>query len=360
MRGYIATALLLQAVATNAVAQTSVQIFGSVDNGITYVNNYGGSSKVMLQDGMNKSNSLGFIGSEDLGGGKSAIFKLENGFSLNNGAMGQGGLMFGKQAWVGLADRDTGQIMLGRQYDYTVLLEQYLPCLNCGLYGVQNADFDRVSGERLNNTVSVRSANFAGFTLSGMYAFGQNSGAFSTNLGRAISAAVQYTNGPFTMGAVYTDINRAPIFAGLAGAPEVLGVAITSPAQTLYADNQRIFGIGAAYRFANARLAALYTNTRMTLGARSDTDQVLHVGIDYSLRSNLNLMGKVSADRFAGSRWYSVNAGVDYLLSKRTDVYVDLGAQRATGAGTVASIALTAPSSTNTQFVSRVGIRHLF
>ncbi|KXU83843.1 hypothetical protein CI15_25230 [Paraburkholderia monticola] len=344
---------------STAWAQSSVTLFGSVDNGLTYVNNYGGHSLVEMQDGVNKSNSLGFTGSEDLGGGMHAFFKLENGFSLNTGALGQGGLLFGKQAYLGLGDDSIGEVTMGRQYDYTVLLEHYLPCLNCGLFGVQNADLDRVSGERLNNTVQFNSATFGGFKGGVMYSFGQNLGAQSTNLGRAISANLQYAYGGFSAGAVLTDIDKAAVFAGLTGAPTVLGVVVT-PTTALVVDNQRILGFGATYVYGAWSAAALYTNTRLKLAGNTATNQILHVGGNWHIWPDLVLTGKVSFDHFESSRWYTATASIDYLLSKRTDVYVDLDAQKASGPGTVASIALTAPSSTDRQFVSRVGIRHLF
>jgi outer membrane protein OmpU len=359
VRRQIAASLLLSGIAHGALAQSSVTLFGSIDNGLTYVNNYGGHSLVKMQDGVNKANALGFLGSEDLGGGMRAFFKLENGFSANTGALGQGGLMFGKQAYVGLGQRSVGELSMGRQYDFTVLLEHYLPCLNCGLYGVQNADFDRVSGERLNNAVQYVTPTVAGFKAGAMYAFGQNAGALSTNMGRALSANVQYNYGPFSAAVVYTDINKAPTFAGLLGTPTVLGVRV-NPAVPLVVDNQRILGIGATWAFGKGDAAAIYTNTRLQLAGRASTDQVLHVGGDWYVLPSLVLAAKISFDRFEASRWYTATAGIDYLLSKRTDVYIDLDAQKASGPGTVASIALTAPSSTEHQFVSRVGIRHLF
>ncbi|SAK84555.1 porin [Caballeronia fortuita] len=359
MRRPIAALLLLAGITHQVYAQSTVTLFGSIDNGITYVNNYGGHSVVKMQDGVNKANALGFLGSEDLGGGMRAFFKLENGFNANTGALGQGGLMFGKQAYVGLGHRTFGEITLGRQYDFTVLLERYLPCLNCGLYGVQNADFDRVSGERLNNAVQYSTPVVAGFKAGAMYAFGQNAGASSTNLGRAISANVQYTYGPFSAAVVLTDINQAPTFAGLLGTPTVLGQRV-APTALFVVDKQRILGIGASYAFASVTALALYTNTRLELAGRSSTDQVLHIGGDWHVRPDLVLAAKLSFDRFEDSRWYTATAGLDYLLSKRTDVYIDLDAQKASSPGTVASIALTAPSSTSRQFVSRIGVRHLF
>lgn len=352
--------LILQSIGTGAFAQSSVTIYGSVDNGITYINNVGGKSAVKMQDGINKANALGFTGSEDLGGGLHSVFKLENGFSLNSGAMGQG-LIFGKQAYVGLGKTGVGDVYLGRQYDYTLQLERYMvPYLNTGIMLFENADLDRASGERLNNAVQFNSASFGGLSFGAMYAFGQNAGTSSTNVGRAYSANLQYSYGPFTAGLVVTDINKVQILAGATGAPELLGQRLT-PTTVLLVDNQRILGAAGMYTFGNWRASAIYTNTKLELNGQSATDQVVHLGGDYRPQPDVDLSAHVSYDKLESSHWYTVNLAADYLLSKRTDVYLELAGQKAGGTnGTVASIAAMGRSSTDKQFVSRVGLRHFF
>lgn len=358
-RHHLATMLMLQSVGISAFAQSSVTIYGSVDNGITYVNNVGGRSVVKMQDGINKANALGFVGKEDLGGGLHALFKLENGFSLNNGALGQG-LIFGKQAYVGLGKSDIGDILLGRQYDYTLQLERYMPYLNCGIMVFENADLDRASGERLNNAVQFNSRSFGGVTFGAMYAFGQNAGTASTNEGRAYSGNVQYNYGQFSAALVLTDINKVPVLAGATGAPTLLGQRLT-PSTVFLVDNQRILGAAGMYTFGKWRASAIYTNTRLQLNGNSATDHLIHVGGDYRPKPDIDLAAKVSYDKLGDSHWVSVAASADYALSKRTDMYVELVGQKAGGAaGTVASIAVMGPSSTNSQFVSRVGLRHFF
>jgi outer membrane protein OmpU len=87
----------------------------------------------------------------------------------------------------------------------------------------------------------------------------------------------------------------------------------------------------------------------------------VHLGGDYRPKPDIDLSAKVSYDKLDDSHWYSVNLAAAYLLSKRTDIYVELAGQKAGGAtGTVASIAAMGTSSTNKQFVSRVGLRHFF
>src|SRR6478735_3149745 len=80
-------------------AQTNIVIYGVVDANITYENNGGPAGSVVRLDSGGQSGSrLGFRGTEDLGGGLSASFMLENGYNVDNGTLGQGGLLFGRQA----------------------------------------------------------------------------------------------------------------------------------------------------------------------------------------------------------------------------------------------------------------------
>jgi len=57
------------------------------------------------------------VTSEDLGGGLRAVYQLENGFSVDDGTLGQGGRIFGRWAWAGLAG-SWGEVRLGRQWAY--------------------------------------------------------------------------------------------------------------------------------------------------------------------------------------------------------------------------------------------------
>jgi outer membrane protein OmpU len=352
-------AVLLQALSVGAYAQSSVTMYGSIDNGLTYVNNVAGKSVFMEQGGISRANAFGVTGKEDLGGGLAALFKLENGFSTTTGALGQGGLLFGKQAYVGMRDESVGELTFGRHYDFTVLLEPYMPCIDCGIYSVENADLDRISGERLNNSVRFQSATFGGVSFGAMYAFGQYAGPLTMNAGRAYSGFAQYKNGPFSAMAVVTDINGAPIGAGQLGAGTVLGMPVR-PNTALIVDNQRIAALGASYKLGAWTPSLTYSNTQLKNGGVASTDQLLRLGTTFSLTPATLLSAQVSADRFEQSRWYTLNLGFDYLFSHSTDVYVDLAAQKATGPETSASIFLAGTASSSSQFLSRIGIKHLF
>jgi predicted porin len=111
---------MTSAFATSAFAQNSVTLYGVIDEGIDFTNNVGGSHVYELTSGYAQGSRWGLKGSEDLGGGLKTIFQIESGFNVNTGKLAQGGLGFGRQAYVGLESEQYGTVTFGRQYDSVV------------------------------------------------------------------------------------------------------------------------------------------------------------------------------------------------------------------------------------------------
>ena len=98
-------ALAVSAIAAGAAsAQTAnVTLYGVVDTYLANIrSNNGGKSVTVLDAGGLSGSRWGLRGSESLGGGLNAVFTLENGFDSSNAGLGQGGRLFGRQAYVGL------------------------------------------------------------------------------------------------------------------------------------------------------------------------------------------------------------------------------------------------------------------
>ncbi|WP_408457339.1 porin [Paraburkholderia fungorum] len=109
----------LSIVAGVAHAQSSVTLYGSIGEGFEYISNLGGHADYALVSGTQQlGNRWGLKGTEDLGGGLSAVFQLENGFSVNNGSALPNGQMFGRQAYVGLASNDMGALTFGQSAQF--------------------------------------------------------------------------------------------------------------------------------------------------------------------------------------------------------------------------------------------------
>ena len=169
--------------ASPVMAQSSVTLYGLVSEGLTWVNNEEGSHNYKLLSGSNQNNRLGFKIGEDIGGGTKAIAQLENGFDMVNGELGQGGRMFGRQAFVGLSNNTMGTFTAGRQYDmFWDYLTAYSAGVAIGGLLATPGDADNLMGSwRYSNSVKYASPTIGGFDFEGMYAFSNASGEFTVN-----------------------------------------------------------------------------------------------------------------------------------------------------------------------------------
>ena len=390
MKGSILLIAALGPVESAAQAQSSVTLYGLIDAGISYVNNSktatGGSGKLFkVDDGVALANRWGLRGTEDLGGGLKAIFVLENGYSVANGRLGQGGALFGRQAYVGLTKGGIGSFTLGRQYAFSTdyLGKDYSTggLTVAGNYGYHVNDVDQLLLGRINNAVKFVSSNFAGLEFGALYGFSNQAGAFAGAPGtgpavtggssRAYSFGVNYAAGPFGIGAAYTDIRfpdqSIPAFATL--------LANVDPAgQGGQIRDLRTYGIGVRYHFGGATLWALWTNTRFeALTGAATTYSAYDTGGKYAFTSALT--GSLSytytqlTNSFSG-HWNQIIASLDYAFSRRTDVYLLGVYQKASGnnggtplqaqIGTSTSFLNTSGSGSSTQVAARVGIYHRF
>lgn len=366
----------ITALSLSANAQSSVTIYGIIDAGITYIDNQGGGKQYKFADGVNYGNRLGFRGAEDLGGGLRALFNLEMGFNLRNGTLGQGGRGFGRQSWVGLESASLGTVTMGRQYDF---VRDYLTQFNYGgfasVYAGHQGDYDRISGQQMDNTVKYVSPNFGGFTVGGMFAFGEQVDNF--NRGSKFSLGSGYKNGPLSVGAAYVRINDTAVypyaqtgvysFMGLPSAaqgPTPNGVIdyypVTSAGFTV--DKQEIAGIGISYNFEKFLLAANTTATKFTKGDNSTTQHVYELGGLYFLGGPWALVGGYQHVTMADDKWNQYTGAVRYSLSKRTTLYASASYLRASsnvdasqGAGFY-----TLPSNDDSQTTYRVALVHTF
>lgn len=101
------TAAVAGLAATGAQAQTSaVTLYGLIDTTISTVSNTNaaGARTTGFQVPWFSGSRWGLTGKEDLGGGTSAIFKLESEFETPTGNMDTPGVLFNRDAWVGLSN----------------------------------------------------------------------------------------------------------------------------------------------------------------------------------------------------------------------------------------------------------------
>ncbi|HSI56742.1 MAG TPA: porin [Ideonella sp.] len=95
-------------------ASSSVTVYGLMDACLARAD-LGNSTNKAVNSGCLYGSRLGFRGTEDLGDGHRAYFVLESGFTIDSGALAQGGRIFGRKALLGLAG-PWGGVDVGRDY----------------------------------------------------------------------------------------------------------------------------------------------------------------------------------------------------------------------------------------------------
>lgn len=320
-----------------AQAQSNVTIYGMEDSYIE-LGNDGKSNIARLQSGGVSGSRLGFMGSEDLGGGLRSVFQMEAGFNNDDGSSGQGGIFFGRQAYVGLKSNDYGLLSMGRQYAaFNSNLIVY--GLGGGLaWGNASNYFIDLSILRVNNSVAYSSPNVGGFTFAGTYGFGENAG--DTRLNSTRSVGTQYTNGDFSAGLSY--LNRG----------------------TTAVNDERFILFGASYDFKIAKAGLLYQTRRDGIGAVENNFAELGVQIPLERSALLVDYGFFQNKDVANANAKVVSLRYDYYLSKRTMLYTGIAkmwneAKGTHGINGNTSVAFTvAPGEDPRSIV--FGMRHTF
>lgn len=301
--------LLGLALAGMAWGQSSVTLYGVIDIAARYDNNADGNghSRTSLSPGATGSSRLGFKGSEDMGGGLKANFKLENGFNADTGDLADSSRFFNREAWVGLSG-SYGEVRLGRQY--TVMFEHYNDY--DPMYGISNvsesvpflaysAGTDPV---HIDNAVRYgKSVGPVSFALTA--ASGEVPG--SSRKGWYTGATLKYAIGPNGISGYFEQ--RDPNTAATDGEPKkrvwgVGGSYMVGPV-ILYANYQRhnaLFAIPGEVKGNLYSLGAVYPVGQWTFLAAAYRDEQKN---DSGLAAKRNTL--------ALSAYYS--------LSKRTAVY---------------------------------------
>ncbi len=329
---------ILGAFAGVAQAQTQVTIYGIADVGIAYdkgANPAGSTTK--LVSGQQNGSRLGFMGTEDLGGGLKANFKLENGFNIDDGTQGQGGRLFGRAAYVGLSG-NFGAVNAGRQdtpiYNTLDALDPFGANLGAD---ITKSFFS--AGLRTDNTIkySTPDSLLNGVKATLAYTFGEAAGNSSS--GRQIGFSSSYNAGPLMVALAYHDVNNE---------------TTTAPA----AANTKATLLGATYNFGVAKLHAAYDWEKVAVGATADKDRNHYmVGVS----APVGAQGTVLADYIRRSDdGVNMNAkqwaiGYTHALSKRTGLYTSYTRTVNDSAST-----LNVANAGDTDKLFLVGLRHKF
>jgi general bacterial porin, GBP family len=375
---FLFAAAVLSTFSINVAAQSSTTLFGLVDLGVESAN-AGTGSIVRVQSGQWFGSRLGVRGSEDLGGGLSAVYVAEigitadtggsTGFGTNATAAGTTGILFDRQVFVGLNSSNLGRLTFGRQYSLTDSVKGTVEPFTNGT-AADTSPIRALNPSRSDNAIIYQTPSFGGLTAGVLYSTGTeslDSATTSEKAGRESSVMLAYANGPLYIGAAYDNLY----------ARDALTANRTEVQQI------KSWIVGATYDFkvvklhtwVNGQEADAVGTSTDALAERDTFAYAVGVTVPIGTASNFRVAyaardDKTTPDRDA-SKW---GIGYFYDLSKRTTLYtaysvltnedrftgagVADGAGITLGSGAAAGIALQDRNSDPRSF--NLGIRHSF
>jgi len=347
--------------AGGAQAQSQVTVYGIVDVALAHMNNADASGHSVTREPSltgGLPSRIGFRGSEDLGGGLSAVFNLESGFNPDVGVLGQGGRLFGRQAWVGLRG-SWGTLQLGRILNMTYFATMKSDVLGPNLFSINSIDL-YLPNARSDNAIGYL-GNFNGLTVGATWSFG-----------RDVSAA----GGPSATGCageVPGNARACRQFTGLLGY-DTNTWGINATYDRLYGNTGAAGGLTSSENYDRR----ITTNGYAMVGAvkvgagvidrRTDAvsgvtrSDLVYLGASIPVAPRLTLDAQVARRDVKGSPDDTnlAVARLTYALSVRSAVYAGVGRMDNHGAAAIALDAggTTAPGRTQSGVMA--GLRHIF
>ena len=308
-------------VSAPAFAQSNVTIYGVADAGLAWGEHGDNFSGVL--SGVLSGSRLGFRGTEDLGNGLKAVFTLEQGFDIGDGAENDSSKAFQRQAFVGLAG-GFGAVTLGRQYapgfdfQYDALASAIISPQAIlsgkafgGAFGEKGLTINPGTPARWDNSLAYN-GSFGAIRARAIYSFGgKETGNDVTGVDAdsddMMGVGLEYANGPLKVGGVYHFLKDAE---GIAGET----------------DDQQEWLLGASYNFGMLTLAGSYQqgkNVEYVDGLDVDLWQ-LGVIVPVGAAGNVHLAyGEAEYDAEGDdAKSKSITLAYTHALSKRTTAYV--------------------------------------
>jgi len=327
----------LSAIAGAAQAQSSVTVYGVIDEGfvssnVRLANAPGGtingvpaggvvnSTNSAIASGAESTGRLGFKGNEDIGGGLSAFFTYEMKLDPNQATLPSTTQDTDRQAFVGLKKSGLGQFALGTQY--TPIFNAVAatdPGMTNNMMG--NVIYDKVTGNTSPNlAVSANQANAntyvpasANYAYSGM----QNNTAFTVRATNMISAATDTFAG-FQGNAMYViknqNTNSTPVTTGNGGYTTGTGTT-----------NSTAWGLGVNYTWTKLLVTANYQNftdkSAYTLNAANQYTAGGTVQNGYGGQNGVGTNDRDNQQYYAATYDFGIlKAYVQYINRKTMDV----------------------------------------
>jgi predicted porin len=370
MKKILAIAIASAFAAPAFAATSNVDVYGVMNIGVFSVNSdrAGDDRSTSVSS---QSSRIGFKGSEDVGGGLSAIWQIESSLNAEEGS----GTWAGRNTFVGLkggfgtvllGKHDSPMKMLGRKVDN--FGDTYADSRN--LLGAVATTGGSAFDLRPDNVIAYVSPNFSGLTVTAAYVtdHGVNgalatfpacssvvkSGTTATGLDcndrDAYSLSGDYTNGPLMLGLGYERQNTLATAGNLSV-------------------DRSMWRLVGGYSFGDLKLGAQYergsADTQLAVADRNGWGLFANYAMgNIVLKANYLSVGDYKGVNDSGANQYTL--GADYNLSKRTTAYAQYAkikndTNAAFDIGRAQGITdMTNTLNGNDPSVFGVGIRHAF
>lgn len=333
-----------------AATAANVTLYGLVDEALQYKYEKVGDEKADtygLKAGASAGNRFGLKGTEELGNGYTVGFVLENGFTADDGKLGQGSRLFGRAATAyvtgpfgTLAAGHDGALASGLGtvsyiYQYAALGTGWGDVV--GSQGLYNFSYK----DRADNAVTYVSPDLGGLKLYAQYSFeanGQEKASANDN-NRYAALGAQYIAGAFSTGLVVDMIKPAEGDADVKdpfhvsygasydfGAAKVYGMAqwgkhMTDVGYKLFEYQDKSTDDKKSGLFGDVEGWNLSLGVSAPLGGGTAYAQVNYV--DVKSKADAVLGSTVTKEVAEGTKYkgYGLGLAYSYPLSKRTAVF---------------------------------------
>ncbi|WP_027013795.1 porin [Comamonas composti] len=290
-------------------AQNSVTVYGRVVSGVAYQSNiYDLTTQTSGNAWRTAGNEWGtsfwgFKGNEDLGGGLSALFQLEGGFALPDGA--SSGLSFGRRATVGFKG-GFGTIKLGREIPVSDAIWALDPSGQQTMGSATLVNGRNWQGH--SNMIYYETPSFGGFSGFALTSLGEQAGSFSAL--RKDAVVLAYTSPSMEFRVIYDSVRDA-----------------NGGYSTLYTASKHL-ALGGSAQLGPAKLFAAYETLSASEAQSGPTKATQYwLGARYQPTSPLTLVAaayRTTLNNDGGSANLFL-LGSEYSLSKRTVLYASVG-----------------------------------
>jgi predicted porin len=335
---------VLAGLSATASAQSSVTLFGVLDEAARYVKN-GDNHQYSLASGGINTSRFGVRGTEDLGDGLKAGFWLEAGLNADSGIQSDATRFWNRRSTISLSSTMLGELRVGR--DFTPTYTGYTDYDPFGDNGVAaSSKFDsslgtaRDTGTRADNQIMyLTPGNLGGFYGRAAVAAGEGTAGKKYVGGRA-----GYAAGPLDVSASYGQTKVVPLFGD---------------------DKFKTLDVGASYDFGVVKAMSYYTQSKFVnqkvatyaiaavapIGLGQLKASYRHVNASGTNATNVNVDGNDANE-------YSV--GYVYNLSKRTAIYGTTSFVKNKGNANFVVASAPANVAGGKSTGAEVGIRHAF